>query len=143
MATTANSTGYGPRRAYYTGATSHIVNDRSKFISFDKAFDPSAHVIELADGSKAKVVSGKGVAKVKLHDVNGNARDLILNNALYVPSYKQDIFSVNAAVEEGESISLDQRNKRFKSSDGTAFNIEQVGRLFQNHPQRYEKLDSY
>ena len=113
-----------------TGATSHIVNDRSKFISFDNAFDPSAHVIELADGSKAKVVSGKGVAKIKLHDVNGNARDLILNNALYVPSYKQDIFSVNAAVEEGGSISLDQRNKRFKSSDGAAFNIEQVRRLY-------------
>ena len=92
-----------------TGATSHIVNDRSKFISFDNAFDPSAHVIELADGGKAKVVSGKGVAKIKLHDVNGNARDLILNNALYVPSYKQDIFSGNAAVEEGGSISLDQQ----------------------------------
>ena len=113
-----------------TGATSHIVNDRSKFISFDNAFDPSAHVIELADGSKAKVVSGKGVAKIKLHDVNGNARDLILNNAFYAPAYKQDIFSVNAAVEEGGSISLDQRNKRFKSSDGAGFNIEQVGRLY-------------
>ena len=110
-----------------TGATSNIVNDRSKFISFDNAFDPSAHVIELADGSK---VSGKGVAKIKLQDVNGNARDLILNNTLYVPSYKQDIFSVNAAVEEGGSISLDHRNKRFKSSDGAAFNIEQVGRLY-------------
>lgn len=75
-------------------------------------------------------MSGKGVAKIKLHDVNGNARDLILNNALYVPSYKQDIFSVNAAVEEGGSISLYRRNKRFKSSDGVAFNIEQVGRLY-------------
>ena len=126
-----------------TGATSHIVNDRSKFISFDNAFDPSAHVIELADGSKAKVVSGKGVAKIKLHDVNGNARDLILNNAFYAPAYKQDIFSVNAAVEEGGSISLDQRNKRFKSSDGAGFNIEQVGRLYYLNsipiPQRTER----
>ena len=25
------------------------------------------------------------VAKIKLQDVNGNARELILNNALYVP----------------------------------------------------------
>ena len=38
-----------------TGATSHIVSDPSKFISFDKAFDARAHIIELADGSKAKV----------------------------------------------------------------------------------------
>ena len=77
------------------------------------------------------------VAKIKLQDVNGNARELILNNALYVPSYKQDIFSVNAAVEEGGSISLDQRNKRFKSSDGAAFNIEQVGRLYYLKPARF------
>ena len=75
-------------------------------------------------------MSGKGVAKVKLYDVNGSPRDLVLNNALYVPSYKQDIFSVNAAVEEGGSISLDKQNKRFKSSDGATFNIKQVGRLY-------------
>ena len=48
-------------------------------------FDPNAHIIELADGSKAKVVTGNGVAKVKLYDVNGSSHDLILNNALYVP----------------------------------------------------------
>jgi hypothetical protein len=113
-----------------TGATSHIVNDKSKFISFDEDFDPNAHIIELADGSKAKVVTGKGIAKVKLYDVNGSSHDLILNNALYVPSYQQDIFSVNAAIEEGASISLDKHSKSFKSADGAVFNIEQVGRLY-------------
>ncbi|CAB4034762.1 Hypothetical predicted protein [Paramuricea clavata] len=35
-----------------TGATSHIVNDISKFICFDEDFDANAHIIELADGSK-------------------------------------------------------------------------------------------
>ena len=46
-----------------TGATSHIINDKSKFVNFDEKFDPSNHVIELADGSKANVVLGKGNAK--------------------------------------------------------------------------------
>ena len=73
-------------------------------MDFDKEFNPSAHVIELADGSKANVVLGKGNAKVKLYDVNGNARDVMLNSALYVPSYKQNIFSVHAAIERGASI---------------------------------------
>ena len=59
-----------------TGATSHIINDRSKFIAFDRNFDPSSHVIELADGSN--VVTGKGDAKGKIYDVNGNSRDVIL-----------------------------------------------------------------
>lgn len=49
-----------------TGATSHIINDKSKFVAFDRNFDPNSHVIELADGSKANVVTGKGVAKVEL-----------------------------------------------------------------------------
>ena len=84
-----------------TGATSHIINDKSKFVDFDKDFNTNAHDIELADGSKANVVLGKGNAKVKLYDVNGNARDVMLNSALYVPSYQQSIFSVHAAVEGG------------------------------------------
>ena len=41
-----------------TGATNHIMNDKLKFLDFDKEFNPSAHVIELADGSKANVVLG-------------------------------------------------------------------------------------
>ena len=49
-----------------TGATSHIRNDNSKFISFYEDFDPNAHIIELVDGSKAEVVTGKSVAKVKV-----------------------------------------------------------------------------
>ena len=69
-------------------------------------------------------MSGKGIAKIKLYNLNGSPRDLVLNNVLYVPSYKQDIFSVNAAVEEGRSISLDKQNKPFRSSDGKTFNTE-------------------
>ena len=60
--------------------------DKSKFVDFDKDFNANSHVIELADGSKANVVLGKGNAKVKLYDVNGNACDVMLNSALYVPS---------------------------------------------------------
>jgi hypothetical protein len=113
-----------------TGATSHIINDKSKFVDFDKEFNPSAHVIELADGSKANVVLGKGNAKVKLYDVNGNAREIMLNSALYVPSYDQNIFSVHAAIERGASISLDKQVKQLKCPDGTTFGMEQKGRLY-------------
>ncbi|CAB4012036.1 Hypothetical predicted protein, partial [Paramuricea clavata] len=108
-----------------TGATSNIINDKSKFVDFDKEFNPSAHVIELADGSKANVVLGKGNAKVKLYDVNGNARDVMLNSALYVPSYDQNIFSVHAAIERGASISLDKQVKQLKCPDGTTFGMDQ------------------
>ena len=44
-----------------TGATAHILNDKSKFLKFDDEFKPDNHYIELADGSRAcGVVSAKG-----------------------------------------------------------------------------------
>ena len=64
-----------------TGATNHIITDRSKFVSFDDNFDTNTHIIELADGSKTSVL-GKGNAKVKLFDVKGNLHDVMLSNAL-------------------------------------------------------------
>ena len=72
---------------------------------------------------------GKGNVKVKLYDVNGNARDVMLNSALYVPSYQQSIFSVHAAVERG----LVRRYgdvKQPQCPDGTTFKIEQKSGLY-------------
>ena len=66
-----------------TGATAHILNDKSKFLKFDEDFKPENHYIELADGSRAcGVVSAKGRAKIILHDVEG------VGSALYIPSYR-------------------------------------------------------
>ena len=76
-----------------TGATAHILNDKSKFLKFDDEFKPENHYIESADGSRASgVVSAKGRAQVMLHDVEGNVHKVFLEDALYVPSYKQNIF---------------------------------------------------
>ena len=52
------------------GATiTHIVTDKSKFVSFDQNFNPSDHFIELADGTKKNNLAlGKGTAVVKLLD---------------------------------------------------------------------------
>ena len=84
------------------GATTHIVHDISKFISFDKQFNPEHHYIELADGSRSNNVTLKrGDANVELCNVDGNVQKALLRNALYVPSYKQNIFSVRAATSRG------------------------------------------
>ena len=76
------------------------------------------------------MVLGKGNAKVKLFDVNGILQDVVLNNALYIPSYNQNIFSVPAAIDKGASITLDKGSKTFKAPNGTSFDIQQRGRLF-------------
>lgn len=112
------------------GATAHIVTDKSKFVKFDENFNARRHVIELADGSRSSVVQGRGLAKVVLYDVNGRARNCELNNALYIPSYKQDIFSVQAATEKGASVSFTAGNSELRTSEGTVFDVKKKGKLY-------------
>ena len=53
----------------------------------------------------------------------------MLNSALYVPSYDQNI-SAQATVEGGASISLDKQIKDLRCPDGTTFEINQRGRIY-------------
>ena len=41
------------------GATSHIINGKTKFVDFDQKFNPSTYFIEWADGSRAIMVLDK------------------------------------------------------------------------------------
>ncbi|KAJ8019188.1 hypothetical protein HOLleu_42393 [Holothuria leucospilota] len=71
------------------GATTHVVNDQSKFIRFDDDFNPADHYIGLADSSRTNnVAMGKGDASITLVDSNGNAQKAILKDALHTPSFK-------------------------------------------------------
>ena len=88
------------------GATTHIINDISKFITFDTRFESDKHFIELANGSKSNNIALKrGNANVQLYDINGKCVQVMLENALYVPTYPQNIFSIHAATKKGVTIS--------------------------------------
>lgn len=114
-----------------TGATAHILNDKSKFLKFDKDFKPENHYIELADGSRAcGVVSAKGRAKIILHDVEGVAHEVFLEGALYIPSYRQNIFSVQSAINKGSAINLTPNSAELSAPDGTKFAIKKHGKLY-------------
>ena len=54
----------------------------------------------------------------------------MLENALYVPSYKQDILSVQAATCKGEPVSFTQNSAELRAPDGTTFDMEKQGRLY-------------
>ena len=73
---------------------------------------------------------GRGNARVMLYDINVKLRDVVLDDALYILSYKQNIFSVSAAIAKGASVSPENERKYFKAPDGTMFGIEQKGRLY-------------
>lgn len=54
------------------GATSHIITDITMFKSFDSAFRPETHNVELADGARCNgVAQRRGNAEVSLIDSRG------------------------------------------------------------------------
>ena len=53
-----------------------------------------------------------------------------LENVLYVPSFPQCIFSVQAATRKGAKVNFDGDHAELLSTDGTKFPIEHHGRLY-------------
>ena len=60
-------------------------------------------------------------------DSKGNRHDVLLENALYIPTYKQDIFSVLAATEKGASVSFQKDSAKVVAQNGTVFYVKKNG----------------
>ena len=113
------------------GATTHIVNSDADFIFVDESFKPEEHYIELADGTRSNNVAKKrGTVKISLRSASGDLVNCTLDNALYVPSYPQCIFSVQAATRIGAKVTFDGNTAELVAADGTRFPIQQHGRLY-------------
>ena len=76
-----------------------------------KDLSTEKHIIELADGSRSdNVVLGKCNASISVHDDNDVKHDIVLENALYIPSYKQNILSGQAVVRKGANVNFGPNN---------------------------------
>ena len=116
------------------GATTHILNDMSKFSKFDHTFTPEKHTIELANGDRISVAEARGDANVKIKNSNGDSVDVILKDALFVPSFPQNIFSVQAATQNRGSISFEKDKAELVTEDKTMrFPILKQGKLYYLH----------
>ena len=113
-----------------TGASSHIVRDPAMFSSFNDKFDTQRHSIELADGTQSKAAKERGTAHIAIMDANGRTHNATLNNALYVPDYPCDIFSVAVAVNSGATVSFGPDSAKMITQDGNKFNITKQGKLY-------------
>ena len=110
-----------------SGATKHVTNDDSRFISTDNDFKPHNHVIELADGSTATGVAiKKGTIEIALQNSEGKVVFGTLDNVLYVPSYPQNIFSVKAALRNKSSVHFNSDEPSYlKTPGGVLFHFEE------------------
>ena len=79
--------------------------------------------IELADGRRCNNLALKrGVANIPLVDSTGNVQNAVLEDALFVPSFKQDIFSVQAATDKGASLKFNSKSAELVSTNGSLQN---------------------
>lgn len=119
-----------------TGATSHVITDITVFKSFDSAFRPETHIVELADGTRCSgIAQRRGNAEVSLIDSNGQRRKATLRDALFVPSYPQSIFSVKAATTSGATVVFKEDKDVLITRGGTRFNIHVYGKLYYLHTE--------
>ena len=116
------------------GATSHIITDLAKFKRFDDGFQAETHCVELADGTRCKgVAERRGDAEVCLIDSRGRHLNATLRQALYIPSYPQDILSVKAATASGDTVVFTEEKNVLIYQDGTKFPIHVHERLYYLH----------
>ncbi|XP_060795255.1 uncharacterized protein LOC132897961 [Neoarius graeffei] len=107
------------------GATSHMINDATKFKTVDKSIRPEDHKLELADGTKVSGVAKiRGDAEIYLLDSEGRRVRTRLKQALYIPSFPQNIFSVKAATANGDEIRFKDGDDWLVNKDGTKFKME-------------------
>ena len=114
-----------------TGATSHISNDESMFTDFDQNFNSAEHILELADGTKWNSMALKrGTVKVNFLDSDGNSQNIELKNTLYIPSFPTHIFSVQAVIDKGCSVSFSPDSAKLVTGNGVTFNFSKNGKLY-------------
>ena len=82
----------------------------------------------------------RGDVEITIMDTTGNRVDVTMKNALYIPTYPQNIFSVQAATERGAPVSFNPDSAELVYKDGTKFNIEKHGRLY--YLSTFNKNDS-
>ena len=112
------------------GASSHMINDKSLFVSLDSTFEPTDHFIELADGRRRNdLAEGQGDAKIEMFNSQGVQYNITLKGALYTPEFPISLFSVRAATEAGASLVFSKTGASL-THRGTKFDITQKGNLY-------------
>ncbi|XP_071832439.1 uncharacterized protein [Apostichopus japonicus] len=110
-----------------TGATSHALNVDT-FVSVDPTFAPGSHCIELVDGTKLYGSAIKrGDAKVSLVNSDCKIVEVILQNALYCPSYPKSIFSVKSATANGVELTFNKDRSWMEKAGWSSTSTSKMG----------------
>ena len=86
----------------------------------------------MADGSRSnELIKAKGTVEIPLFDINDQSRNIILQNALFVPSFRRNIMSYYHAIKEGFSFDLNTQGQEcMYTSQGHKFRVNTTGQLY-------------
>merc|ERR1711895_255827 len=85
----------------------------------------------MADGRKSRdSVKAIGSATETVIDFKGEEHDLVLNNALYIPDFKESIFSVYRSVKNGHTVVFSPEESYLLTKKGTKFDLVERNKLF-------------
>ena len=116
-----------------SGASGHILNDKTCFDWFEPDYKAEEHTLDLADGQRVKgIVRGKGRARITIRNKNGRMQQSKLLNVLYCPSFPYNIFSVNAATKQcrGTTVTFGADSGTLRANNGTSFPIRSKNGLY-------------
>ena len=84
----------------------------------------------MADGYQSQdAVKGIGKAKEVLVDSNGEEHEILMNNVLYVPDFKENIFSVYKSIQNGHTVTFSPKGSTLTTKKGTVFNMFYLQRI--------------
>lgn len=108
-----------------SGATEHMCRDRALFTSFSNT---SPKPVIIGNGA---VINAIGYGQMTVQVSNGNEWiDTVIDNVLYVPELKTNLFSVNRATDKGYVIVTDDSSCKFFKSNKICAVAERIGNSF-------------
>ena len=108
-----------------SGCTGYMIKDRELFIDMDTTMRGS---VGNADASKSSV-DGCGTVQLWVKDSTGKPRRIELKDAMFVPSYSNNLVSVKRLNDSGVKVEFGDR-PRMCAPDGTVFPITCRKNLF-------------
>lgn len=108
-----------------SGASEHMCRNRALFTSFTNT---SPKPIIIGNGA---VISALGYGQMAVQVSNGNEWvDTVIDNVLYVPELKTNLFSVNRATDKGYVMVTDDSSCKFYKSNKICAIAERIGNSF-------------
>ena len=120
-----------------SGCSMHMCN---KACAFERMRPAKQKVIYLADG-QTLAVKGQGTVRMEVMTANGTRRPIYLDQVLFVPGLKNNLFSVQKTAEKGHSVRFGRGSAVIKSAGGDV-PLKRQGGLFILEPvSAHEELE--